>query len=342
MNVSIFVDGNQEIGLGHLYRCLAIALYIEKQGCQIRFIVSELTTYTPLKHFKLSLIPSTIWNNPANNVEYFKKLTKNDNIVLFDLIEAKFIQFSFFSNFPLFIVSITLFRFKNDSYFGNLSFFPNIEKYKQTIGKTKIFSGSDYFLIRKEIRKIKRFRNFGDTPKCLLTMGGADPHNILSIAISALKKVRGDFFCYVITGEANKNSDSIISSLATDNRFICFKKLDNIANLYSKINCAIINGGNTRYELTFLGIPYTCISIHETQFNISNEVINLFGGINLGVYNKIDEKQIIKGITKLFFDKSYYVEVQNKMMKFNGGFGDRIIYKTILEHYQNYNYEKDK
>lgn len=341
MNISIFVEGNSHIGLGHLYRCAAIADCFELNGHNTRIIIPEDTPDFSLNTHKTIKLKNSIWQNPIDNITLYTELTKNDDIILFDVVEEQFKKFSFYAKTDKYIASVTLFRFNDKSYFGNISFFPNTTSRINIVKTTRIITGPELFIVRDSIRKVKGLkRKTLQTPICLVSMGGADPYQITKVVISALESIRLDYTCYVITGEANKHGNEIIHYLSNKKQFICIEKVSKLEQIYSKIDCAIINGGNTRYELTYLQIPYCCISIHQQQFSISADVVTRYGGKNLGVYNKIEKEFLVEQFKTLLFDKEFRATTIKMMNNFEGGKGDKLIYKHITEGFIKYNNEK--
>ena len=68
-----------------------------------------------------------------------------------------------------------------------------------------------------------------------------------------------------------------------------YDNVNNIAKLYLESDLAIINGGNTRFELASLGIPFISISFNEKQNRIANSLQSNGVGENLGVYNNLNK-----------------------------------------------------
>lgn len=341
--VNIIVEGNSEIGLGHLYRCLGVADAFTELSIPINFIVPENSSLSVIDKYKTTILNIEIWNNISKNIEYFKSLIQQKDIVLLDLLEYKYVEFNVLCGFDIFVASLTLFHFKPNNYYGNLSIFPNISQSNNTFNNTPVLAGPNFFIIRENIYKSKkREKENNSIPKMLITMGGADTYNILNLVLDSLEKLNLEIDYILIAGKSNRKKNNLKKRVKNKDNFAFYESVKNIEEIYSQIDFAIINGGNTRYELTYLNIPYFCISIHKKQFNISQEVINIFGGVNLGVYNEITDTYIAKELFNTLTNKEKLMEIKNKMSVFSYVNGAKNICNTILNHYKKYTNETFK
>ena len=331
MKIGIIVEGNEKIGLGHIIRCKAIVEYLRNNMTEVFFIIPETVDRSLIKDFETISVPLEKWDNINKNQEFFEAILQSFNGVLLDLVEVKFIEFSFLSKLQLFIASLTLFQFRDESYFGNISFFPTVDTFSLKLKTTEMKAGPEYFIIHDKIRKVTRKPLSNKKAKILISMGGADPCNITEKTIRAVQMLKLDFQAIIIAGKANKNKEKIRSLVEGKENFIYYDFVKDIEDIYSEIDFAIINGGNTRYELTLLQIPYACISIHEVQFNINKKVTDLYGGVNIGIYSKISEKFICDEIEKTLNSPENLIQIKESMKKFKGGKGHEVIGNNIIE-----------
>lgn len=332
MKIGIIVEGNEVIGLGHLIRCKIIAKHLESKKTNAILFLPDSTDNSLVEGFNTCLIPTSIWSNIYNNQDYIYEILNNFDCILIDLIEKKYIEFSFLKESSIFIISLSLFEFKSNNYFGDIVFFPSMTKSERQIGKTKIFSGPQFFIIDDNLKKSKKRNNgFNSEPTLLITMGGADPANITEKIISSTDSFNFKFNAIVIAGKANINKDHIRLLVEKRDNFRYLEFTNDIENVYSQIDFAIINGGNTRYELTRLQIPYACISLHEVQNTINESVTNLYGGLNLGIYSEITELYISNKINKFFSSPVKIEYIKEKMKAFKGGDGHIIIANTFIQ-----------
>lgn len=343
MRLNIFVDGNSIIGLGHIYRCIGIADYFISRNVDCRFFVPHDCSAEILLGKDIITIPNKIWKEPYAFIEYFGNYLKKDDLILLDLLEKQFIKFKFLQELKLFIASITLFRFKDKSYFGNISFFPSMDSNNSLVNNVSLFSGTDYFILQKSIVSKKGIHTQkNEIPTILVTMGGADPYNLSEIILDALDLIKENFKAIILLGRANQYKNKLIKRLKGKNNYEYYEQVSNIEDFYLRSDFAIINGGNTRYELSFLQVPYFCISIHKTQYEISQKAIDRYGGINLGVYTEISIDYIANKIQNYIKNPSIGIKIKAKMKSCNLNKGAQNIFKLIMKYYNIYSNEEVK
>lgn len=331
MKIGIIVDGDEEIGLGHIIRCKIIAKYLRLKCVDVSFITPDTLDTSLLENFDWIPVASDQWRNIISNREFFFNILESFEGVLLDLVEEKYSEFNFLKELPLFIISLTLFDFKKNN-FGNVSFFPSIVKSRYKNDNTEIFSGPQFFIIDDKIKALKKnFLGNGTIPTLLISMGGADPFNITEKVIRSADFFDFKYKAIVIAGKVNKNKDRIKSLVEKRENFQYFDFVESIEAVYSNIDFAIINGGNTRYELTYLQIPYACISVHKIQNEINKSVTSLYGGLNLGIYNNLSEVFIANKINKIFRYSAQKNIIKHKMKSFNGGNGHVIIGDALIK-----------
>lgn len=338
MKLNIIVNGSNEIGLGHIYRCIAIADFFKTKQISTNFYLPKSSFSHLIENYLIILIDNLIWEKPSDNKEFWLDQFDKNDIVLFDLIESEFLKFKFLDRFNLYIYSISLFIYKAKNYFGRISILPGCEKLQLNYSKTKVMSGKSFIILRENIINCKRenFIKIEDSVKCLITMGGSDPKDLSLLAIKILKKIKLNLKVYIILGPAfeKKYENKIINSISLLPNFKYFKNVKDMSKFYSKIDFALINGGNTRYELSYLQIPYFCISIHNIQNKISNDVIEEFGGVCLGIYNKLSIGKSVDTINFHLSKNKKMKEIMEKMGNANYlAFGTKNIYSIIMKDY---------
>lgn len=117
--------------------------------------------------------------------------------------------------------------------------------------------GEKYLTLSKKIvtyhkkeKKIKpRIENI------VVSMGGVDPLNHTREIVDFLKRsdLRASF--HIVLGGAYKFEDDLVKTIAGDYRFILYKNIDYIYDLFFEADIAFSAGGNTLYELAAIGTP---------------------------------------------------------------------------------------
>lgn len=304
------VNGNQKIGLGHIYRCITIALEAKKRGSNISFIVPKNKIIQEIiKSNKISCysVSKDVWNFPKDNKHVFEKYFKNVDIIILDLLEEAFFKFNFLSNYDFKIVSITSFYYSENNRFEDVSFFPGMQVIENDFIKSKnkivnLFSGPKYLTFRNEFcrkftKEIKK-----ENPVILVTMGGSDAFGFTPLVVKALLNLDIAFKAKVILGKTAKSFSYVQKLVEKNPKFSIFSKVNNIAELMHESTIALINGGLTRYELAITGTPFIAFSVHEVQYEITERLTSIVGGVNLGIVKNLKQKKITSSIKELISD----------------------------------------
>jgi spore coat polysaccharide biosynthesis predicted glycosyltransferase SpsG len=93
---------------------------------------------------------------------------------------------------------------------------------------------------------------------------------------------------------------------------------------------AIINGGNTRFELALIGLPFISISFNDKQNNIAFFLQKHGIGHNLGIYEMLNKETIAKATEELidnYTDRKLMSEVMQKSIRING---KQIIFDILI------------
>jgi UDP-2,4-diacetamido-2,4,6-trideoxy-beta-L-altropyranose hydrolase len=340
LNIAFFVNANHNIGNGHLSRCLAIANEFLKHDFRINFIVPN-SFKTSVELPSSSTVYFCDFDN-LSNVQTLLKTLKID-IVLIDLIQFEYELLSYLDTYrnQIYICSITLFDFNNQIRYEHLSFFPDFTNNQSTIivnektlNQTLKLTGLCYIVFNGN-DSISNEEG-GDV---LVTMGGADQNGLTLTTAKALTDC--DLKSVIIISEKSKDYEEIKNLIKNHANIKLIKHVDNFIGFLKNFKLVILNGGLTRYEAIYAGVPFLAISIHEIQFKITQKVTNYNVGINMGIINKIDHNTIKNKIDYLFNNPDEIKKMKSNtkgLLSKNGAFE---IKNQVLSGYKNFIYEKN-
>jgi spore coat polysaccharide biosynthesis predicted glycosyltransferase SpsG len=343
---ALLVEGDYQIGMGHLYRCLHLKKQLELSGLNVFFIIPTNTVClsfcieNDIPHIALD-VPD--YKAPKAICRIMKKELSQMNGILIDLIEERYKQFVFLRKFKnLLIFSITLFEFNKGNRYEHISFYPFPKKLDYNIvysifGQTKIFSGPEYIGFSEDLMLYKnKIKPKNVIPKILVTLGGSDPCDFTTKVIKVLEQVKTGFILDVVCGKANKKKDEINLLLKNGKlNYMYHEAIDYLPKLMHEADFAIINGGLIRYELTLLGTPYIAISIHKTQYSITELLSSQTGDINLGIGDELESKDIINAVYDLLSDVHKRNNISTEQSKFFSENGYKLIVKKLIAELNN-------
>lgn len=300
--VAFYVNGNNNIGLGHIYRVLELADEFYSKP-DIFYDVNQ----TDPSVFGLSthnLIPV------SNLDELFEKCRKNSySIFINDVLSTS-------SKYMLELrknlgSNTKIVNFEDD---GDGALKADIV-FNALYSKSEynnVYLGEQYYVCPKSFLFFNPIKINDNVKNILITFGGADPQNYTDRILRIIADAKYKKYNFVIVlGKSKKNIDTLLKK--NGGNIVIHYNVKNMPELMSKCDIAITSRGRTGYELAMLGIPSIAMAQNEREERhtfVSNE--NGFSYIGM---NPSDE--MIKGTLDLYLtlSKKSRQELQNKMLK---------------------------
>jgi UDP-2,4-diacetamido-2,4,6-trideoxy-beta-L-altropyranose hydrolase len=150
--------------------------------------------------------------------------------------------------------------------------------------------------------KIELNSNDSTIQKILVSMGGADVHNISGKVMSALSSMEEIKKVYVLVGKVNQHN----YDLPKDSKFEIKNNLSSveICNLLRECQLAICPASTTAIEACAIGIGILSGYTAENQMDILKGLEKNNCIINMGNLLDVSENEIIENITGLFKSKN--------------------------------------
>ena len=324
-------DGNSEIGLGHVVRCLALVEMIKNDFDCIFLIrtpndelIKLIESYCKLMQLK---------NNISYSIEALEIneiAGENDMMVIdgyhFDSYYQKTLK-SFLHK----LVTIDD-EAKIEIYAdlvinqGN----PNIAKSYKRKKYTKLLLGTDYLLVRQPfLDAIKLKKNIIKIDSLFICMGGADPFNITSKMLSAALQL--DFLnrIIIVTGIAYKHKSELSEQIKSVNKKqIIWEQNINSEQMISLLNqCEIAasTASSIAMEIACVKAGMLIGTVAENQTQIHDQLISNGCAISANDFkaSTIDEiKTLLNKFNNINFIESM-IENQSKLI--DGNSGNRIL-----------------
>jgi spore coat polysaccharide biosynthesis predicted glycosyltransferase SpsG len=329
-------ESGSQIGYGHLYRSIALAKEFLNKGYEVEFSVSDkIAEALVLQHLvKINFITfSSLEKNISKYRYVFLDVFKNSWVNYKDLILKNFSKTRFVSiiDFPFLEYAI------QTDYIFSIGFQDYNFREEVIIGESdkniKILSGNDFFIFREEFSKVKLPEIRKEIENIFISMGGSDPQNLTSLVINGLDKIGEKLHLDVILGAGygEKRFNKLKNSLNNIHHSVkIHKNISDISTLMMKSDLAIINGGNTRFELALLGIPFISIALNEKQKEISDYSMRHGIGQSLGVYEHLHEDEIAEYVKNLSIDFEKRKNMSTRMKETISANGTKNIYSNLF------------
>lgn len=302
MNILFRADSSSQIGTGHIMRDLVLA----KKYCDHNVIFASQELPGNINHkiteegYQLEILKD-------NSLDVLDELIKRLNIDMI-IIDHYGIDYIFEQKIKEFNPSLKIFVL-DDTYekhycdvLLNHNIYANRNKYKDLVPQDcELRCGSEYTLLRDEFIEAKKQKYFNQNEKftIFIAMGGSDVLNLNPKILKVLEKFE-NIFVYLITTSANVNLIELEQYAKKKEWIKICLNCNNVAELISKSNFAIITPSVTANEVFYMGLPILSIKVADNQ----NFMMDFFKEKNIQVLEKFDEN--------ILYDELNQVITKNK------------------------------
>lgn len=253
------VDGNTNIGLGHVVRCCALAeMFNNYFDCYFYIRKTSKAIIDDIQKYCVSVFEMDDSVSYSEEASLFINALKGDEIVVLDgyNFNTQYQSEIKFKGCKLVCIDdIHACHFVADAIINHA---PCIKKEAYSFERyTKLYLGTEYVLLKKSFLRRATSSNLAfnfDESSILICLGGADPKNI---TLKVLHEVRGNFpdrEIFVVVGAAYSNKDSLKKYCDQHNAVSTFVNMqaEELATLMENAHIAITSASTVALE-------YTCI-----------------------------------------------------------------------------------
>ena len=289
--VVIFTEAGQNIGFGHLTRCLALYDEIDKRGIEVILVVFGKEIEKLLSKSKNRIVD---WKD----LEFLRNFLNQTDYVIIDSYLATMEVYDFCSKNTAKCLYID--DTNRISYPKGVILNPSLSGNIKYDTKNEVLQGKDYIILRKEFteEKIPYFEKEIDV---LIALGGTDIRNLVPKLLDILKSINSKLKIVVVTG---KISDDI-KKLKTD----YIEILSNIEalemrNLILKTKFIICGCGQSIYEMLALKANFLPILIIDNQEKNKEFLLKTKFVEDVLDYNEEKEKFYDAILKQLFLERN--------------------------------------
>lgn len=322
------VDGDNEIGLGHIYRMITLA-----SRMVFNHNIIFLMDYTK----RLGIEKVKEYNYPIITFEgenaLFRNLEKiNPDIVINDILDTSKEYILKLKNGGYFVVNFE--DLGDGSEFADLvinalyenSYPPENHYY----GYKYVCLRDDFFIFsKKEIQK--------EVKEILITFGGADPNNLTMRTLKSVEKLNlKDIFIKVVLGlgySSREELNNYVNALKKEGFTVDVKEnVKMMAKEMYNVDIVITSNGRTIYEVASIGTP--CISISQNEREVRHLFVhNSRCVMDLGIAYNVSEDNIASAIRELIENYELRKEMNKKLLKFDLKGGINRVFRLIFDEY---------
>ena len=277
---AICIEASHAKGMGHLFRMLNFAEYLEKQKQDFIFIINDDKKTQEILKSK----------NYNYNTQDLKDIKSGWEI---ELIQNHKLQYWIDDRLDtdemhsknIIAKKVKLISFDNlgsgakHSDINVCGLFFN----KKNLEGKNILKGSEYLILNSEIDNYKKMRT--ELKNIIVTLGGSDTHGVTLKILALLKRynIKAD----IHIGPSFAHLKEMEEELNEDYRVINY--VPSLIEKFSKYDLAITGGGITPFEANASGLP--CLIVANEPHEIENaKLLESFGASRfLGYHENIDE-----------------------------------------------------
>lgn len=326
------VDGNSKIGLGHIYRCIAIADMVSSVF-KCEFIVSEASTVQNIiqEKYVCHQIPGKV--AAYEEAEWIKTNFNRNVIIILD-------GYHFDSQYQKKLKETGVKLVYIDDLFEQhmyadivINHSPDIKSsvYRKE-SYTKLCLGLEYVLLRKSFlnNSAKESKLSPDIKNILITLGGSDTGGLTEKIVNSITKINNITTLNIVFGASNSNTfkSNNFTSGIKDKEINIHSNLSEteMYNLMHSCDSAIAPCSTTCLELISVGKPMFIGYTAQNQMHLYNYLNSKNIFFDLGNLNNLTEPVLEKIISeKITLHNTMKEMISNQKKLIDGKSSSRII-----------------
>lgn len=273
----IRADGNVQIGIGHLMRCMTVGEAVRSlygDDYPMLFICADAeSAQTVSTHGFESDILNTDFHDMDGELDKLALCMLRHDIVLSGdnviLVDSYYVTDTYLLRLKEYGKVYLMDDLQGHAYpvdgIINYNIFANPGTYEDLYrGKNvQFYLGSKYIPLRKQFSKTK-YKVRETVSDVLITTGGGDESNIAAEILNAIYR-NEDITYHILIGRFNTHLESWRRQSREKQNVKVYYDISDVASLMIQCDMAISAGGSTIYELSALGIPFICFSYADNQ-----------------------------------------------------------------------------
>jgi spore coat polysaccharide biosynthesis predicted glycosyltransferase SpsG len=286
MKIAIITDGNNKLGMGHVYQTISLAgfllkknlssndiLFMTQSGENVLKLITESGFSVNQYHDDNAIFNALKNENPDRII--FDKLDVSTELAL-RIKEELHIRLSVFTN----LTEANLYA--DITVLADIgSNFKNIYRKDRSNGQVQFF-GPKYWLLRPEFYEFKKKQknHAQSTKNIMLIFGGADMSNITSTVLNTILQIDSSFNINVVLGAAfihNNELDEVISNNnISKSKVQIVKNIKNVAEMMYNNDVVFASPGLSFFEALVVGTPVIGFHQNDLQRDVYKGFLTTF------------------------------------------------------------------
>jgi UDP-2,4-diacetamido-2,4,6-trideoxy-beta-L-altropyranose hydrolase len=266
------MDAGPHIGLGHLQRCLSLAIALKEVGVPSLFLANE--NESSRQRAEKFGFPIATFTEPeswdAENAETTIKVALQDgcNIVLVDSHEVRADYLAQIRAAGIYVIArddLAEYSFPCQMVVNGNADACELS-YSSSSGDTLFLRGPKYAVLGQEYWEAPERVVPKEVANVLVIVGGSDPFNLVPTILSLLDRSPGEFTVTAVIGPYFQNVAEVEAVAERIGRSVKLARSpETVHDLMIEADLAISAGGQALYELARVGCPTVAIRLADNQ-----------------------------------------------------------------------------
>ena len=330
MKIAFVVDAYDQIGTGHMYRCLSMAS---------KLVFHDVVFFINRNHqLGIDIIE-------GYNYKYQTYEGKSDLLGLFEHFNPKIVINDVGNTSYDYMVDLTSrgYYIINFEDFGSGSDLADLvfDSLYEHESDDKFFVGHEYYILKDEfyLHQPKIITN--DVRNVLIDFAPNDTLNLSQKVLDALLASGFSGRINVILGSGHENYDELVSKYEFMKNVQFYTTVESISDFMISADIIFTSGGRIMYQVCSLGVP--CIVICKDE----REERTLFGSpehgfVNMGMGSYLSQEDIIEQFNIVANDFELRQAMNNKMLEIDLKHGFEEVWGVVKSKYREFNLDNSK
>jgi len=272
----IRADGNEQIGMGHIMRCLTIAKALKKIGQDVEFLIADDKPAKILEEHGMAYhILFTYYDEMNVELPQLVLYLTGGKEKTTILIDSYYITKFYLQNLKplarILLMDDNLTEVYPCDGVVNYNIYGKTLDYEKTYPQQKLLLGMEYMPLREEFTECD-YQVRESVKHILLTTGGGDSCHMalqfmerIAASLQKEQKEENPYIWHVICGPYNTDVNAL-KEMAKEHTFLqIHENVNNMCHLMKSCDIAISAAGSTLYELCAVGVPTIGFYFAENQ-----------------------------------------------------------------------------
>jgi UDP-2,4-diacetamido-2,4,6-trideoxy-beta-L-altropyranose hydrolase len=357
VKVVIRVDASEQMGTGHLIRCMTLAEGLRHQGAEVQFICREhpgnLIHLVAGAAFPVKVLPAP---QPQGNLgeDYAAWLGVSQNTDAVETLQALAEQrpdWLIVDHYGLDRTWEQQLRPHVDRLFA-IDDLANrlhdcdglLDQNENAGGETRyrglvpagcrLLVGARYALLHPEYATYRQLQppRTGEIRRVLIFFGGTDSYNMTGKALSALSAPEFEALTVdVVVGAMNPHRNRLEQQAAGRSRTAIHYYRSHLADLMAQADLALGAGGATTWERCCLGLPALVVSVAENQVSACQELDRAGVIVYIGSIQSVSVAKLRCALAQPIDSKEKLLDIAKKGQTLVDGLGTKRVLSFLIK-----------